>query len=45
MTNLDTDFTGYRPDIVVETLNNRDMFTRAFYLIKSNFKIEPAEFT
>jgi len=43
LTNLNTDLTGYRPDIVVETLDKRSTFTRALYLTESNFKIELAE--
>jgi len=41
--NLNTNLTSYRPDIVVETLDKRSIFTRALYLIESNFKIELAE--
>jgi len=38
--NLNTNFTGYRLDIVVEILNQRGIFTKAFYLIEFNFKIK-----
>jgi len=41
--NLNTNLTGYRPDIVVKTLDERDMFTKALYLTESNFKIELVE--
>ena len=43
LTNLNTDLTGYRPDIVVEILDQRGTFTRALYLTESNLKIELAE--
>jgi hypothetical protein len=41
--NLNTDLTGYKSNIVVETLAKIGRFTKAYFLIESNFKIEPAQ--
>ena len=40
---LKTNLTGYRSDIVVETPDERGIFTKALYLTESNFKIELTE--
>ena len=43
MINLSTDFTDYKPNIIVETQSQIATFTKALYLIESDSKIEPAE--
>jgi len=42
LTNLNTNLTGYKPNIVVEILAETGRLTEAYFLIESNFKIEPA---
>ena len=39
--NLNTDLTGYKLNIAVETPTKTDRFTKACSLIESDFKIEP----